>query len=237
MAAEARSSQPPHPRAAADPRLRRGAASAGRPAALHHLLPPARGEHRPDRRLPFISPRLRSHALCRAMARAAARRAPGIGRREDKQPFVDASRSQDGWILHGNAQAPGMRMTRPLPPIQSLGGNRLLFIMAASPEYGPELKRRFEPLFTGVGPVEAATATAAALATLVSQEALPDLVVCLGSAGSSKLEQGEIYQASHVSYRDIDASALGFPKGTTPFLDLPAKIELPYRIPGVRSAS
>ena len=128
-------------------------------------------------------------------------------------------------------------MTRPLPPIQSLGSRRLLFIMAASPEYGPELKRRFEPLFTGIGPVEAASATAAALAALASQGALPDLVVCLGSAGSSKLEQGEIYQASHVSYRDIDASILGFPKGTTPFLDLPATIELPYRIPGVKSAS
>jgi adenosylhomocysteine nucleosidase len=109
--------------------------------------------------------------------------------------------------------------------------------MAASAEYGAELKRRFEPLFTGVGPVEAACATAAALAALAAQEALPDLVVCLGSAGSSKLEQGEIYQASHVSYRDMDASVLGFPKGTTPFLDLPAVIDLPFRIPGVRRAS
>jgi adenosylhomocysteine nucleosidase len=130
-----------------------------------------------------------------------------------------------------------MKMTRPLPPIQTLGRKRLLFVMAVSPEYGPELKRRFEPLFTGVGPVESAAATAAALAALASQEALPDLVVCLGSAGSSKLEQGEIYQASHVSYRDIDASPLGFPKGTTPFLDLSPTIELPYRIPGVKSAS
>jgi adenosylhomocysteine nucleosidase len=112
-----------------------------------------------------------------------------------------------------------------------------MFVMAASPEYGPELKQRFEPLFTGVGPVEAACATAAALAALHAQDALPDVVVALGSAGSSTLEQGEIYQASRVSYRDIDASLLGFPKGTTPFLDLPRTIELSYSIPGVKTAS
>jgi adenosylhomocysteine nucleosidase len=112
-----------------------------------------------------------------------------------------------------------------------------MFVMAATPEYGAELKRRFEPLFTGVGPVEAASATAAALAALDAQDALPDILVALGSAGSSILEQGEIYQASRVSYRDIDASVLGFPKGTTPFLDLPRVIELPYMIPGVKAAS
>jgi adenosylhomocysteine nucleosidase len=112
-----------------------------------------------------------------------------------------------------------------------------MFVMAATPEYGAELKRRFEPLFTGVGPVEAACATAAALAALDAQDALPDILVALGSAGSSTLEQGEIYQASRVSYRDIDASVLGFPKGTTPFLDLPRVIELPYMIPGVKAAS
>ena len=109
--------------------------------------------------------------------------------------------------------------------------------MAASPEYGPELKMRFEPLFTGVGPVEAAAATAAALAALQAEKPLPDLIVALGSAGSSRLEQGEIYQATQVSYRDIDASVLGFAKGTTPFLDLPPAIELPYRIPGLKTAS
>jgi adenosylhomocysteine nucleosidase len=126
---------------------------------------------------------------------------------------------------------------KPLPPTQSIGGLRLMFVMAATPEYGPELKRRFEPVFTGVGPVEAACTTAAALGALHAEDALPHLLVALGSAGSATLEQGEIYQASRVSYRDIDASVLGFPKGTTPFLDLPRTIELPYSIPGVKSAS
>jgi adenosylhomocysteine nucleosidase len=35
----------------------------------------------------------------------------------------------------------------------------------------------------------------------------------------------------------MDASPLGFEKGVTPFLDLPATVPLPYRIPGIREAS
>lgn len=123
-----------------------------------------------------------------------------------------------------------------MPSTSSFAGRRLLFVMAASAEYGPQLKKRFVPLFTGVGPVEAASATAAALADLNTGNLLPDLVVCLGSAGSRSLEQAEVYQVSHVSYRDMDASPLGFPKGVTPFLDLPALIELPFRIPSLKTA-
>ena len=35
----------------------------------------------------------------------------------------------------------------------------------------------------------------------------------------------------------MDASAFGFEKGTTPFLDLPARLPLPFRIPGVKEAT
>ena len=59
----------------------------------------------------------------------------------------------------------------------------------------------------------------------------------LGSAGSRVLEQAAIHQAVSVSYRDMDASPLGFDKGATPFLDLPAVVPLPLRIPGVREAT
>jgi adenosylhomocysteine nucleosidase len=37
-------------------------------------------------------------------------------------------------------------------------------------------------------------------------------------------------------YRDMDASALGFTKGATPFLDLPVEVTLPVRIPGIPEA-
>ena len=108
----------------------------------------------------------------------------------------------------------------------------ILYVMAAQPEYGPHLRARIDPLMTGVGPVEAAIAVTRALAT----RPLPALVVSLGSAGSRVLEQCGVYQASSVSYRDMDASALGFPKGQTPFLDLPPVLPL-RTLPGLPTAT
>ncbi|OAE43464.1 MULTISPECIES: 5'-methylthioadenosine/S-adenosylhomocysteine nucleosidase [Agrobacterium] len=112
----------------------------------------------------------------------------------------------------------------------------VLFVMAASAEYGPHLQTRIAPLMTGVGPVEAASSVTSVLAGLDAADHLPDLVVSLGSAGSRTLEQTGIYQAVSVSYRDMDASAFGFEKGRTPFLDLPVEVPLPLRIPDVAEA-
>lgn len=123
------------------------------------------------------------------------------------------------------------------PPLATLAGRKVLFVMAAEAEYGPHLKAIFSPLITGVGPVEAGVELTAALAKFAAGPGLPDLVVSLGSAGSRTLEQTEIYQATAVSYRDMDASPLGFAKGTTPFLDLPAIVPLPLRVPGIREAT
>lgn len=114
-----------------------------------------------------------------------------------------------------------------------LADRRVLFVMAAEAEYGPHLRNLFVPLMTGVGPVEAGVSVAAELARLQTLGALPELVVSLGSAGSRTLEQTVVFQAKSVSYRDMDASALGFPKGQTPFLDLPPIIPLPLRIPDI----
>ncbi|WP_295805706.1 5'-methylthioadenosine/S-adenosylhomocysteine nucleosidase [uncultured Nitratireductor sp.] len=128
-------------------------------------------------------------------------------------------------------------MTRaPVEPAV-LAGKRVLFVMAAEAEYGPQLQKRFTPLMTGVGPVEAGVVLGAELALLDAEGHLPDLLVSLGSAGSRTLEQTGIYQATAVSYRDMDASPLGFEKGVTPFLDLPAIMPLRHRIPGIREAT
>lgn len=105
-------------------------------------------------------------------------------------------------------------------------GRRYLFVMAVEAEYGRELSRRFVPLFTGVGPVEAASTASAALAVLAASQRMPDFVVSLGSAGSHRLTQTDIYQVSTVAYRDMDASGIGFAKGLTPFLDIPAELPL-----------
>ena len=109
--------------------------------------------------------------------------------------------------------------------------------MAADAEYGEHLKRLFTPLMTGVGPVEASIALTRALGELKAAGSLPDLVVSLGSAGSRRLKRTEVYQAVSVIYRDMNASAFGFEKGVTPFLDLPATQALPIRIPGVKEAT
>ena len=118
-----------------------------------------------------------------------------------------------------------------------LGGRKVLFVMAAQAEYGPHLRRRFRPLMTGVGPVEAGVVLGAELGRRQVDGSLPELIVSLGSAGSRALEQTEVYQAVFVSYRDMDASPLGFEKGMTPFLDLPAIVPLTLRVPGVKEAS
>lgn len=110
----------------------------------------------------------------------------------------------------------------------------ILYVMAAEPEYGPFLRARITPLLTGVGPVEAAVAVTRALA---EAQSLPRLVVSLGSAGSRRLEQCGLYQATAVSYRDMDASALGFPKGQTPFLDLAPVQPLGPLLPGLAGAT
>ncbi|HMS96458.1 MAG TPA: 5'-methylthioadenosine/S-adenosylhomocysteine nucleosidase [Tabrizicola sp.] len=116
-----------------------------------------------------------------------------------------------------------------------VGPVRVLFVMAAPVEYGPCLQALFRPLICGVGPVEAAISVTKALVELGPGR--PDLVVSLGSAGSARLGKTQVYQASSVAWRDMDASALGFSKGVTPFLDLPATQTLPLRIPGVPLAS
>ena len=121
--------------------------------------------------------------------------------------------------------------------IHDIGGLGVLFVMATEQEYGPALKARIRPLMTGVGPVEAAAATGAAMAVLAHRERLPDLVFSIGSAGSRRLEHAAVYQIGSVGYRDIDASPFGFTKGVTPFLDHPVAIPIPHRIPGIPVAS
>lgn len=123
-------------------------------------------------------------------------------------------------------------MPQPRPDI--IAGLPVLFVMAAQPEYGPHLRARITPLMTGVGPVEGAVRLTAALAGMRSR---PRLIVSLGSAGSRRLMQAQVYQVGAVAYRDMDASALGFEPGRTPFLDLPARIDLPCRLPDLPVAS
>ena len=122
------------------------------------------------------------------------------------------------------------------PEYITVGITRILFVMAAESEYGPHLRARFVPLKCHVGPVEAALHLTAFLGEQKAAGDLPDLIVSLGSAGSRDLEQTEIYQATSVSWRDMDASAFGFEKGKVPFSDLPVELPLGPLVPGIKTA-
>jgi len=113
----------------------------------------------------------------------------------------------------------------------------ILFVMASRSEYGPCLQSKIKPFMLGIGPVEASVNLTAELARLLHDDSLPDLVVSLGSAGSKTLQEKEVFQATAISYRDMDVSLLGYERGCTPLLDLPAIIELPFRIPGINGAT
>ncbi len=113
------------------------------------------------------------------------------------------------------------------PRIDGLGEMAVLPVMACEPEYGPALRERIVPLITGIGPVEAAIALTAMLSRLEAANAMPDVIVALGSSGSRTLRHAVVYQVSEVGYRDMDASPLGFAKGVTPMLGQPAVLPLP----------
>lgn len=117
------------------------------------------------------------------------------------------------------------------------GASDIMYVMALDHEYGPHLRQRIRPLMTGVGPVEAAIRVSEALTRRSATERLPAFVVSLGSAGSATLPQCAVFQATSVSYRDMDASPLGFAKGETPFLGQPIVHDLGPFIPGVSRAS
>lgn len=134
-------------------------------------------------------------------------------------------------------QGDGMMSSEGTWRIETLGGLRVLFVMAIEHEYGAHLRRLISPLMTGVGPVEAAASLADVLARLDHGDGLPDLVFSLGSAGSRSLDHAGIYQLASVAYRDMDATALGFPPGLTPFLGEPAVIAMDLQLPGVPAAS
>lgn len=124
--------------------------------------------------------------------------------------------------------------------LSRFGPKTVLCVMAAEPEYGPALRGRIRPLITGVGPVEAAAGVARALAELKAEDVPLDLIVSLGSCGSRTLDHARVYRIDSVSYRDMDASALGFPRGETPYPRIPAVLPLldgPPALPTARLAT
>ena len=76
----------------------------------------------------------------------------------------------------------------------------------------------------GVGKVNATFATLKAVS-----ERRPSLVLNVGTAGSPTFPTHTLVECTRLVQRDIDASPLGFPRGTTPFDETPHVLTTPRR--------
>ena len=111
-------------------------------------------------------------------------------------------------------------------------------LMAATAEFGDHMKLAgIDPTFIGVGPIEASYNATKSIMLAIGEDKKPDIIFSVGSAGSSTLDQSKLYQIKSVSYRDMNASAFGFEKGVTPFVDYPASFEMPCLFSDIPKAS
>ncbi|MDR0423162.1 MAG: 5'-methylthioadenosine/S-adenosylhomocysteine nucleosidase [Rickettsiales bacterium] len=74
-----------------------------------------------------------------------------------------------------------------------------------------ELKNRHKLFITGIGKVNATMKMTEIIHTFS-----PDLVINLGTAGSPKLVRDNVYQCENFIQKDMDATAIGYKKYTTP---------------------
>jgi len=84
-----------------------------------------------------------------------------------------------------------------------------------------------DPLYTGVGKVNAAATLARRLAQMRCAGDPMPLVVNLGTAGSRGVPAHSLVACNRFSQRDMDVSGMGFAPGVTPFDSIPPVIEFP----------
>lgn len=121
-------------------------------------------------------------------------------------------------------------MTEPLsgadawPPV--------LIVMALAVESHGLFERAGVPvLYTGLGKVNAALSLMRRLTLYRSASAPMPRVINFGSAGSRHFATGDLVACRRFVQRDMDVSALGFARGSTPFEELPAELEFPPVFP------
>ena len=101
----------------------------------------------------------------------------------------------------------------------------LLIVMALPLESQDEFSAEgVHVLYTGVGKVNAAIALTRRLAEYrCAGKSLPR-VVNFGTAGSRTFAKSSLVECNVFVQRDMDATLLGFPAGTTPFENIPAEL-------------
>lgn len=91
-------------------------------------------------------------------------------------------------------------------------------------------------LYTGVGKINAAwTLTRKLSEYRHAKQSLP-LVLNFGTTGSRCLPTHTLVACNTFVQHDMDVSGLGFARGTTPFDELPARLEFPVVFPDLRHA-
>ncbi len=84
-----------------------------------------------------------------------------------------------------------------------------------------------QPLFTGVGKVNAALALTRRLTEIHCAGGPLPLVLNLGTAGSRSVAAHTLVACNRFAQRDMDVSGLGFAAGVTPFDETPSVVEFP----------
>lgn len=108
--------------------------------------------------------------------------------------------------------------------------NGLLVFALASEAAGYFQNRNL--LFTGVGKVNATYHLTRQI--LVER---PDMIINLGSAGSSTHKRGEVICCTRFVQRDMDVTPLGFARYETPFCEQDIVLEYGINIPGLPLAT
>ncbi len=109
-----------------------------------------------------------------------------------------------------------------------MSSNDVLVVMALDIESQGVFERAGVPvLFTGVGKVNAAHALTRRLIEIRQSGAALPHVINFGTAGSHTFATGTVVACRAFVQRDMDVTALGFARGTTPFDALPPMLEFP----------
>ncbi len=95
----------------------------------------------------------------------------------------------------------------------------VLFVFALEME-AAEVFDNHNTLFVGVGKVNASYQLTKAI-----HHKKPDLIVNLGSAGSSIFKKGDVVCCTQFVQRDMDVSGLGYERYVTPYTNVPSVLE------------
>lgn len=95
----------------------------------------------------------------------------------------------------------------------------VLLVFALESEAGKAFDD-YNTLFVGIGKISASYHLTKAILAYK-----PDLIINLGTAGSTKFDRGSVVNCSQFIQRDMDVRALGFQKFETPFSDDPVVLD------------